>query len=87
MRTQPVAAKTAGEVLADVATGKQEVFELAGPREESMVELAKRVVPDGIRVQAISHPSDGPNYEGGGMLPGPGALLAGPTFDEWLASH
>jgi hypothetical protein len=45
------------------------------------------VVPDGIRVQAISHPSDGPNYEGGGMLPGPGALLAGPTFDEWLTSH
>jgi uncharacterized protein YbjT (DUF2867 family) len=87
MRTQPVAAKTAGEVLADVATGRREVFELGGPREESMVELAKRVVPDGIRVQAISHPSDGPNYEGGGMLPGPGALLAGPTFDEWLTSH
>ena len=87
MRTQPVAAKTAGEVLADVATGRQEVFELAGPREESMVDLAERVVPDGIRVQAISHPSDGPNYEGGAMLPGPGALLAGPTFEEWLAAR
>lgn len=87
MRTQPVAAKTVGEVLAEVATGEREVFELAGPREESMVALAERVVPEGIRVEAISHPADGPNYEGGAMLPGPDALLAGPTFEEWLTSR
>jgi hypothetical protein len=23
-------------------------------------------------------------YEGDGMLPGPGAIVAGPTFEEWL---
>jgi uncharacterized protein YbjT (DUF2867 family) len=87
MRAQPVAAKTVGEVLAEVATGEREVFELGGPREESMVALAERLVPDGMRVQPVSDPVDGPNYEGGGMLPGPGALLAGPTFEEWLTSR
>ena len=24
-------------------------------------------------------------YESGGLLPGPEAILAGPTFEEWLA--
>jgi uncharacterized protein YbjT (DUF2867 family) len=87
MRAQPVAARTVGEVLASVATGEQEVFELAGPREEDMVALAERLAPDGIRIRAVSDPVDGPAYEDGGMLPGPGALLAGPTFEEWLASR
>jgi uncharacterized protein YbjT (DUF2867 family) len=87
MRAQPVAAKTVGEVLAEVATGEREVFELGGPREESMVALAQRLAPAGIRVEAVSDPVDGPSYEDGGMLPGPGALLAGPTFEEWLTSR
>jgi uncharacterized protein YbjT (DUF2867 family) len=84
MRTQPVAAKTVGEVLAAVATGEREVLELAGPREESMVALAELVAPDGVRIEAVS---DENAYEDGGMLPGPGALLAGPTFQEWLTSR
>ena len=25
-------------------------------------------------------------YETGALLPGPGAILAGPTFEEWLDS-
>ena len=25
-------------------------------------------------------------YEAGAALPGPGATLAGPTFEQWLAS-
>jgi uncharacterized protein YbjT (DUF2867 family) len=84
MRTQPVAAKTVGEVLSAVATGEREVFELAGPREESMVALAELVAPDGVRIEAVS---DENAYEDGGMLPGAGALLAGPTFEEWLTSR
>jgi len=84
MRAQPVAAKTVGEVLAAVATGEREVFELAGPREESMVALAELVAPEGVRVEPVS---DENAYEDGGMLPGPGAVLAGPTFEEWLTSR
>ena len=87
MRTQPVAAKTVGEVLAAVATGEREVLELGGPREESMVALAELVAAkrgDGLRVEAVD---DEAAYEDGGMLPGPGAVLAGPTFEEWLTSR
>jgi uncharacterized protein YbjT (DUF2867 family) len=87
MRAQPVAAKTVGEVLAEVAAGEREVLELAGPREESMVALAELVAPDGVRVEAVTDPNEGELYEDGGMLPGPGAVLAGPTFEEWLTSR
>ncbi len=87
MRTQPVAAKTVGDVLAAVATGEREVLELGGPREESMVALAELVAArrgNGLRIEAVD---DETAYEDGGMLPGPGALLAGPTFEEWLTSR
>ena len=87
MRTQPVAAETVGEVLAAVATGEREVLELGGPREESMVALAELVAAkggNGLRIEAID---DEAAYEDGGMLPGDGALLAGPTFEEWLTSR
>ena len=87
MRTQPVAAQTVGEVLAAVATGEREVLELGGPREESMVALAELVAVksgNGLRIEAVD---DEAAYEDGGMLPGDGALLAGPTFEEWLTSR
>jgi uncharacterized protein YbjT (DUF2867 family) len=87
MRTQPVAAKAVGEVLAAVATGEREVLELGGPREESMVALAELVAVktgNGLRIEAVD---DERAYEDGGMLPGDGALLAGPTFEEWLTSR
>jgi uncharacterized protein YbjT (DUF2867 family) len=87
MRTQPVAAKAVGDVLAAVATGEREVLELGGPREESMVALAELVAAkrgNGLRVEAVD---DEAAYEDGGMLPGPGAVLAGPTFEEWLTSR
>jgi hypothetical protein len=36
----------------------------------------------------VSNPADPVSelYETGGLLPGPGAILAGPTFEEWLDS-
>jgi uncharacterized protein YbjT (DUF2867 family) len=87
MRTQPVAAKAVGDVLAAVATGEREVLELGGPREESMVALAELVADkrgNGLRIEAVD---DEQAYEDGGMLPGEGAVLAGPTFEEWLTSR
>ncbi len=87
MRTQPVAAQTVGEVLAAVATGEREVLELGGPREESMVALAELVAVksgNGLRIEAVD---DEAAYEDGGMLPGQGALLDGPTFEAWLTSR
>jgi len=93
MRTQIVSARTVAEVIADAAsmisakpTG---IIEVAGPREEDLVELARMLVArrgTPVTVQGVRDTAD-PNAElqaTGGLLPGPGARLAGPTFAEWL---
>jgi uncharacterized protein YbjT (DUF2867 family) len=101
MRTQLVAARTVAQALADLATGPEPapapgssetpIPEVAGPREESLVEMAKLLVArrgDPVRIEGVSDPADPDRdlYESGAMLPGPHATLAGPTFEEWLAS-
>jgi uncharacterized protein YbjT (DUF2867 family) len=94
MRIQPVAARAVAELLVDLATDPDSaagapMVEIAGPREEELVEMAKRLVArrgDAVRIEGFSDPSDPDSklYESGAMLPGPGAILAGPTFQEWL---
>jgi hypothetical protein len=39
-------------------------------------------------VEGVSDPDDpgGDLNENGALLPGPGAIIAGPTFAEWLDS-
>jgi uncharacterized protein YbjT (DUF2867 family) len=104
MRTQLVAARTVAQTLADIATGavdatpreagadagadRRPFLEVAGPREESLVEMATLLASrrgHSSRIESVSDPADvdGLN-ENGGLLPGPGAILAGPTFQEWL---
>jgi hypothetical protein len=41
---------------------------------------------DGIEIEGVSDSADPDSelYETGALLPGPGATLAGPTFEEWL---
>jgi hypothetical protein len=63
--------------------------EIAGPRAESLVEMASLLAArrgDPARVEGVSDPDDPDRdlYEKGGLLPGPDAILAGPTFEEWL---
>jgi uncharacterized protein YbjT (DUF2867 family) len=93
MRTQLVAARTVAEALADLAVDPESTagptLEIAGPREESLVEMAKLLVVrrgNTLRVEAISDQVDGAANESGVLLPGPHARLGGPTFDEWLES-
>jgi uncharacterized protein YbjT (DUF2867 family) len=90
MRTQLVAARTVAEALADLAVDTDgspgPVLEIAGPREESMVEAARLLVAkcgDPVRIEAVRCDE---LYEQGAALPGPNATLAGPTFEEWLAA-
>jgi len=93
MRTQLVAARAVAETAADMAAdpGGASRVEVAGPREESLVDMAtllaaRRGYP--AKVVDVSDPAD-PDREintGGGLLPGPDAILAGPTFEEWLAA-
>lgn len=93
MRTQLVAARTVAEALADLATGPEpagtRIPEIAGPRAENLVDMAtlltaRRGGP--VKVEGVSDPADPDRdlYENGGLLPGPDATLAGPTFEEWL---
>jgi hypothetical protein len=100
MRTQLVAARTVAQVLADLATGGpsrasgsagERVLEVAGPRPEDLVDAATRLVArrgDELRIEAVSDPADPHHalYETGALLPGPNAILAGPTFEAWLES-
>ncbi len=99
MRTQLVAARTVAEALADLATRPDSAPsagpngapfpEIAGPREENLVEMAKLLVArrgDPVRIEVASGGADpdGEAYTSGALLPGPHATLAGPTFEEWL---
>jgi uncharacterized protein YbjT (DUF2867 family) len=99
MRTQPVAARAVAEALADLAinpeaaqaSGSAEaaLLEIAGPREESLVEIATLLAArrgDEVRIEGVSNPADPDRllYETGALLPGPDAILAGPSFKEWL---
>jgi uncharacterized protein YbjT (DUF2867 family) len=101
MRTQLVAARTVAESLADLATNgsastsgspKATILEIAGPKEENLVDAARRLVTrrgDALRIEGVSNPADPDNdlYETGALLPGPKAILAGPTFEAWLESE
>jgi uncharacterized protein YbjT (DUF2867 family) len=100
MRTQPVAARTVAEALVDLATSDEAapgaspapIPEIAGPREESLIDMARLLVArrgDPVRIEGVSDPDDPATelYETGGLLPGPAAIIAGPTFEEWLESQ
>jgi uncharacterized protein YbjT (DUF2867 family) len=95
MRTQLVAARTVAEALADLATSAQltsdAIPEIAGPREESLVEMAELLVAcrgDNLRIEGVVDEADPDQavYQSGALLPGPQATLAGPSFPEWLES-
>jgi uncharacterized protein YbjT (DUF2867 family) len=89
MRTQLVAARTVAAALADLAVDRESapgpILEIAGPREESMVDAARLLVErqgNGLKIEGVTWD---PLYEAGAALPGPDATLAGPTFEDWLA--
>lgn len=100
-RTQLVAARSVAETLVDVAAaaefrpdqaaGGTPYLEVAGPREENLVEMAKLLVArrnDTLAIQGVSNPDDPDAVlsEQGALLPGPHAILTGPTFEAWLES-
>ena len=93
MRTQIVAARTVAEELAALATSAEpagpQPAEIAGQREEYLPDLAALLAArrgEEVKIEAVSRPEDPDDVlaENGGLLPGPHARLAGPTFAEWL---
>ena len=91
MRTQVVAARTVAEKLAELVQDSEPTgptLEIAGPRAERLVDLARLVAAhNGESLQVVETNEffpEGDLYDSGAALPGPDATLAGPTFEEWL---
>ena len=97
--TQLVAARTVAEALVDLvdgtgpARGSGPPFpEIAGPREENLLGVAKLLAArrgDPPRIERASDPGfpESDLIETGALLPGPHATLGGPTFGAWLESE
>jgi nucleoside-diphosphate-sugar epimerase len=101
IRTQLVAARSVAEALGRLAvdpeliaspgSNRAPVLEIAGPKAENMADMAARLAArrgDAVRIEGVRNTAD-PDwalYESGALLPGPMAILAGPTFEEWLVS-
>jgi uncharacterized protein YbjT (DUF2867 family) len=101
MRIQSVASRAVAQALVDLATdpawaasparSEPPIPEIAGPREENLVDMAKLFVARrgaSLRIRGVTDPSDPDDkiWEDGSLLPHPHAILAGPTFEEWLGS-
>ena len=83
------------EALADAAEEPEiengRITEIAGPRAERLADVAAALFAsrgDSIRSArtAWADDPDAAAYADGAVLPNPGAKLAGPTFEEWLAA-
>ncbi|WP_194818697.1 SDR family oxidoreductase [Nocardia sp. XZ_19_385] len=90
-RTQLVAARTVAEQLAELAVAEDapDRLDIAGPEQLDLaVATAKLAARRGtpLHVQEILDTAD-PNHQaqaGGALLAGDGAVIAGPTFEQWL---
>ncbi len=87
---QPLAPEDLAAVLADVATGRplHAMIEVAGPRTEDLVDLARRTLRargQELRLVPTWRGAFGLELSGEAMLPSDDALLTATTFDEWLA--
>jgi uncharacterized protein YbjT (DUF2867 family) len=95
MRTQLVAARSVAEALANLVTAptwaRQDgpALEIGGPRAENLVDAAtllaaKRGRPAKVEAAAPENDVYAAAEAQDALLPGPGAILAGPTFEDWL---
>src|SRR5918998_608484 len=91
---RPATCRTPPTAPASLARGGEsesngEILEIAGPREENLAAMASLLAArrgDPARVEEVGDYPD-PDAEllaNGTLLPGPNAVLAGPTFEEWL---
>ena len=94
MRTQLVAVRSVAEAMANLATApawaRQDgpALEIAWPRPENLIDAATLLAAKRGRPAKVElAPAEADPYAGAdrdALLPGPGAILAGPTFEDWL---
>jgi len=85
MLMQPVAVSEVARVLLELAVAEDApaITELAGPRREQLPELVERL-GSGVTVHTAPVSDE---VRDGALLPGPDAIIAGGTFDDYLASY
>lgn len=88
---QPVAVDDVAEALVEIALGSPGARqEVAGPRTEDFVDMARRTLAargEAIRINPTwSGGIFGAEMAGEVLLPSPGAKIAETTFDSWLES-
>ena len=89
MPVQPVALAVVARALLDLATtaeGPRHV-DLAGPHPELLTEMVTRLIAHRGERLAVKPVPVNAAIRAGALLPGPGATLAGPGYDEWLAAR
>ena len=90
---QPVDVDVVVDALVQAVTGAAPyamlpgAVEVAGPLLERLPDLVTRLLDArGEQVRVVAAQAS-PELAGGACVPGPGAVLAGPSFDEWLGSQ
>ena len=91
IKSQPVAARTVGEHLVELATSKPGgTHELAGPDVHDIADLAKRIVDArglSFKVLGLRFPGKASaRMRAGALLATDATTIDGPSFDQWLAS-
>ena len=84
--SQPVDPRAVAALLLAqaVAANPAPLTQIAGPRPERTLDQARRLLAArGDAREVVGVPAS-ESMTRGGMLPGPEALRAGPTYDEWL---
>jgi uncharacterized protein YbjT (DUF2867 family) len=89
MTVQPIAVREVAAALAGVVTGpaRQMAPELAGPRVESLVDMARRLIAAGGARRRPVLPLPLPGMGGPGLLPAGPGQRGRQTFTEWLAAN
>lgn len=92
MRVQPIAARSVGQVLVEVAVGapSSTAVQIAGPEPEDLVVMARALVrrhKPAVRILALPVPgAAGKAMRDGTLLPAPAVRTVGPSFTGWLAT-
>jgi hypothetical protein len=89
MPVQPVELAAVTDLLIDLATGRRSepTLEIAGPQVRGLVELAREFSDYYFDDQEIRSVRASKALTEGLLIPGPGAIIAGRSFHEWLHSH
>ena len=83
--TQPVAIAEIVRVLLDLATSAMTGdVELTGPQKIGLVDQVRKLVERSGSEVSVEPAEAPPSMAAGAMLPGPHAIVRGPSWDEWL---